>query len=103
MARIAVSGPGATFDRVHREIRRNEDYFAILYEFVPDSDESDTRIGSKQAQLSLLWEAGFCVLTHRDNWKSGLLLDMADLIGPFEPGWPLGCYHRLAEQIRAST
>jgi hypothetical protein len=76
-----IQPPRVALDRVTREIARNQEYFAILYEFIPKS-ESGVDIEVMQSQLDLLWLAGFCIPTQPKNWESGVLLDMADLICP---------------------
>ena len=62
-----------------------EEYYAILYEYVPDGPID---YGLMQSQLNLLWLAGFCVVTpYEDNWVGGLLIDLADLFYPWHSNW----------------
>lgn len=78
-----------------RRISRNEEYHAIVYEYLPDSG-SAMDVEVIQAQLDLFWLAGFCMVpVRKENWKgSGVLLDMADLICPWHVGWYPDMYKR---------
>lgn len=77
--------PGVCFDRVWRQISPVEDHYAILYEFVPPT-ELAVDIESMQAQVDLLWLAGFCVPPiYQRNWANGVMLDMTDPVSPWGP------------------
>lgn len=71
-----------------REISATEDYYAIMYEYIPTSD-SGLDADAIQAQLDFLWRGGWCLVPlHSANWGGdGILLDMGDLICLWQAGW----------------
>ncbi|KAL6693075.1 hypothetical protein J3F84DRAFT_396543 [Trichoderma pleuroticola] len=95
-AELSSLGPklwpmGVVLDRVKRQMSPCEEYFAILYEFVPPQKETDTTVDIRQvmqAQIDLFWRAGLCMTSKRsENWTRGILLDMADLVSSWHAGW----------------
>ncbi|EGY23784.1 uncharacterized protein VDAG_05222 [Verticillium dahliae VdLs.17] len=80
-------------DRTMREILPTEDYYALVYEFIPKNPIVD--INAMQSQADFLWRLGFCFTPIRlDNWEDGLLLDMADIVCPWAVGWSETQYTR---------
>ncbi|KAK4076672.1 uncharacterized protein Triagg1_4275 [Trichoderma aggressivum f. europaeum] len=82
---------GVVLDRVKRQMSPYEEYFAILYEFIPPQDDTNAAVDIRramQAQIDLFWRAGLCMTIKRsENWKQGILLDMADLVSPWHVEW----------------
>ncbi|KAL6802795.1 hypothetical protein GGI42DRAFT_32702 [Trichoderma sp. SZMC 28013] len=82
---------GVVLDRVKRQMSPREEYFAILYEFVPPQEDIDAAVDIRQvmqAQIDLFWRAGLCMTSKKsENWKQGILLDMADLVSPWHAEW----------------
>ncbi|KAJ9129840.1 hypothetical protein NKR23_g12445 [Pleurostoma richardsiae] len=74
--------PSVVLDGLSRKIRPAEEYYAIVYEFIP---EEQLRVDVIQSQLDLFWLAGFCLVPMQlCNWKGpGVLVDLADLICPW--------------------
>ncbi|KAK5991191.1 hypothetical protein PT974_09469 [Cladobotryum mycophilum] len=73
--------------RSFRDLRADEEYYAILYEYISQNEDSETK-SVMEDQLNLLWLAGFTmVATKPENWVGGILLDMADPVCPWQPGW----------------
>jgi len=93
-----VCPPRVTLDGVVRKILPTEEYYAIVYEFVPESQLVDMDV--MQSQLDFYWLAGFCLVPMRlENWKGpGVLIDMADIICPWHAGWFQTWYRRLLAQ-----
>lgn len=91
----SMVSPRVRLDADMREISPSQDYHAIVYEYVSDSDHA-LDIEVVQAQLDLFWLAGFCLVPMRiENWKgAGVLVDMADLICPWHAGWFSSRYKR---------
>ncbi|KAK1965637.1 hypothetical protein LY78DRAFT_637191 [Colletotrichum sublineola] len=91
---------------IRRDIQPFEEYYAIVYDFVAESQcPLDNSV--VQSQLDFYYLAGFCltVTMRKDNWKGrGILIDMADLICPWHMGWyqPL-FYRRLADEFLAEA
>lgn len=78
-----------------RRMRSDEEYYAIVYEFIPKAEPGDY-YDVMQPQLDLFWLAGFCFEPlRRENWEGGILLDMADLVSPWNPGWSPNRYERI--------
>ncbi|KAL7788362.1 hypothetical protein V8C37DRAFT_411642 [Trichoderma ceciliae] len=80
---------GVVLDRVKRALWPWEEYYAILYEFIPsDKQLAMEATDVMQAQIDLLWQAGFCMTERRlANWIGGVLLDMADSVSPWHLEW----------------
>lgn len=86
--------PTYDLDHVRKDIWPQKEYFAIVYEFIPEGCLDKNVV---QSQLDFYWLVGFCFTpTMRpDNWKGdGILIDMADLICPWHAGWSIGSYYR---------
>ncbi|KAG6292385.1 hypothetical protein E4U45_006967 [Claviceps purpurea] len=85
--------------RDYRHFFRAQQYYAIVYEYVPSS-EAGLDVDVVQPQLDFFWLGGWCLATmKRDNWGGdGILLDMADAISPLQSGW-----HRLMYWRRRAT
>ncbi|KAK2036350.1 hypothetical protein LZ31DRAFT_483984 [Colletotrichum somersetense] len=95
--------PSTTLDGIRREIWPDEEYYAIVYDFVPESQSLDNDV--VQSQLDFYYLVGFCLTVpmRKDNWKGcGMLVDMADLICPWHVGWSVGMFRRrLANELQA--
>ncbi len=87
---------------VNRKLsRRFEDevYFAIVYEFVEEGGNEPDVV---QSVLDLFWRTGFsnAPITLARNWKSGVLVDLSDVVDPFGYGWLKIKYrHRKPEDV----
>ncbi|KAK4039965.1 hypothetical protein C8A01DRAFT_46621 [Parachaetomium inaequale] len=71
-----------------RQIEPDRQHFAIMYEYIPEGDK-DT--GQMQQALDFLWRAGFdfSQSLRKENWKSGVLVDLSDFISPVGYCWHL--------------
>ncbi|KAM0269244.1 hypothetical protein ACHAQH_009808, partial [Verticillium albo-atrum] len=79
--------PDITLDGLRHHVLRDEEYYAIVYEFVPES-ELVTNPEAMQRELDFLWRVGFCfVPLRKEYWIDGVLLDMADIIYPWHAAW----------------
>ena len=86
--------PGLKRNEIRRGISRREEYYAIVYEFIPKADPGDY-YEVMQPQLDFFWRVGFCFSPlRRENWEGGILLDMSDLINPWYPTWSKTRYRR---------
>ncbi|KAK4078102.1 hypothetical protein Purlil1_12071 [Purpureocillium lilacinum] len=100
-----VRPPRVHMDGRPRGISPNESYYAILYELLPD-DTCALVADVLQSQLDFFWLCGFCLVPLRsENWKGpGILLDLADLICPWQAGWFSSTYRRRrAQEITQSV
>ncbi|KAK1957238.1 hypothetical protein LY78DRAFT_648083 [Colletotrichum sublineola] len=88
-------------DTLKRCIWPHEEYYAIVYDFIPEGQSLDRNV--VQSQLDFYYRAGFCLTApmRADNWKGrGILIDMADLICPWHVGWSESMFlKRRAEEI----
>jgi hypothetical protein len=91
-----IRPPKDVLDRIVREILPSEDYYAIVYGFIPEPQQP-LDMDAIQTQLDFCWLAGFCLVPMEpENWKgSGVLIDMADIICPWHAGWFQARYRRL--------
>ncbi|KAI5860387.1 hypothetical protein GGS23DRAFT_613950 [Durotheca rogersii] len=87
--------PRAVLGGLVREIRPSEEYYAIVYELIPQ-DQPAMDVHVTQSQLDFFWLVGFCFVPMRlENWAGpGMLLDMADIICPWHAGWFKALYRR---------
>ena len=76
-----------------RRIWPDRQYFFIVYEYIPEGDNDK---GEMQLALDFLWLAGFefSQLLRKENWKSGVLVDLSDIIAPVGYSWHKNGYHR---------
>lgn len=76
-----------------RQILPDRQYFAIVYEYIPEGDNDR---GQMQQVLDFLWRAGFdfCQSLRKENWKSGVLVDLSDIISPVGYSWHKNSYRR---------
>lgn len=70
-----------------------DEFLAVVYEYVEDG-ENDTETVEKIT--TFLWLAGFCFCPTplAKNWKSGVLVDHSDIMGPRFYGWQKFWYGR---------
>lgn len=87
--------PRLVVDGLAREIHPGEDYYAIVYEYMPSHGPA-LDVNAVQGLLDFLWRAGFCFMPLRiENWAGpGFLLDMCDIICPWHAGWSPVLYRR---------
>ena len=82
------------FKWVKRWFAPDDDYFAIIYEYIPPSDNKE-HIPLMLSQLQFYWLVGFSTIPDWDeNWTGGILLDFGDLSNPWEPCWRMSRYHK---------
>ncbi|GAB1311746.1 hypothetical protein MFIFM68171_01956 [Madurella fahalii] len=76
-----------------RQIFPDRKYFSIVYEYIP---EGDNYMGQMQLVLDFLWRAGFVFRQslRKENWKSGVLVDLSDVISPGGHNWHKNAYRR---------
>ena len=74
--------PTITVGNVRRQIDPDQEYVALVYEFVPEGEKNPE---ATQSALDFFWLAGFdYIQTPRwDNWADGVLLDLAEIMHPF--------------------
>lgn len=81
-----------------RALRRDEDHFAIVYEFVPERAAGAlATVAELQPQLDFFWLVGFCFapVMRTEEWhRFGLFMDMSDLVNPWSAGWSDKIYRR---------
>ncbi|AEO68894.1 uncharacterized protein THITE_2016922, partial [Thermothielavioides terrestris NRRL 8126] len=69
-----------------REIRPDQRYFAIVYEYIPEGENDRSCM---QEQLDFLWRAGFELIEsfRKENWKSSVLVDLSDIVPVISYAW----------------
>lgn len=81
-----VRPPHMGVGKVKRSIREDVHYTAIIYEFVEEGENSPDAV---QPVLDFFWRAGFGhgMTPKADNWKSGVLVELSDIVHPNGYGW----------------
>ncbi|KAK3336772.1 hypothetical protein B0T19DRAFT_50752 [Cercophora scortea] len=83
--------PPIEVNRVSRCLSRDKEYIAIVYEFV---EEGQNDPETMQKAMDFFWLAGFS-RTYSPllaNWKSGVLVDLSDIVPPQGWGWVAKLY-----------
>lgn len=77
-------------DNIQRQIQPDQEYFAIVYEYIPEADNDPVAV---QSQLDFYWRTGFSFtpVANANNWKNSVLVDLSELVCPWSLGWT-GCY-----------
>ncbi|KAH8909443.1 hypothetical protein BR93DRAFT_924428 [Coniochaeta sp. PMI_546] len=91
--------PVHRFKNELRALRPDEDYFAIVYEFIPECGGGalPATAADIQSQLDFFWLIGFCFVPvmRTEEWhRFGLFMDMSDLVCPWSAGWSNMAYRR---------
>ncbi|OAQ66346.2 hypothetical protein VFPPC_07915 [Pochonia chlamydosporia 170] len=78
--------PYIEVDKMVRSIDKTKNYTAVVYEFVEEADNDPNVVKSV---LEFLWRVGFshCLSPRKANWKSSVLVDLSDIVGPRTFGW----------------
>ncbi|KAI1819219.1 hypothetical protein F4861DRAFT_158490 [Xylaria intraflava] len=77
----------------------SEEYTAIVYEYVPEGDNDGAAV---ERAADFLWRAGFgyTLCSAARNWKSGVLVDLSDIVHVSGYGWNVKGYGpRSAESV----
>lgn len=90
---VALAPPTLTIQEVQRGILPDQEYFAIIYEYIP---ENGNDLAAVQSQIDFLWRAGFnfAPTPLRDNWKDSVLVDLSEIECPWQLGWSSAFYSR---------
>ncbi|KAK8141881.1 hypothetical protein G3M48_009724 [Beauveria asiatica] len=94
-----LRAPPLTVGKIQRLMPSDENYIALIYEFVEDGENEPRAVDEV---LEFLWHAGFCFTLSplEKNWKSGVLIDLSDIIHVFGFAWNKALYGcRSAAQI----
>ncbi|KAI2615194.1 hypothetical protein GGR54DRAFT_301640 [Hypoxylon sp. NC1633] len=89
-------------DKLVRRISPDEEYIAIVYEYIQECANEEAVV---EEAADFLWRAGFGhVMDSRvENWKSGVLIDLSDIVHVGAYGWRPGRYKsRKASEILAN-
>jgi hypothetical protein len=83
--------PQVEVDRIKRYLRPDQEYIAIVYEYV---EEGENDPDTMQKAMDFFWLAGFSRTFSPllGNWKSGVLVDLSDIVPPRGYGWQAGLY-----------
>lgn len=83
--------PRLEASKISRVMSFEKDYIAIVYECVEEGENDPTAVGEV---LKFLWLAGFChtVSPAARNWKSGVLVDLSDIVHPGGYWWSRSFY-----------
>ncbi|KAK3304882.1 uncharacterized protein B0T15DRAFT_537918 [Chaetomium strumarium] len=83
--------PPVQVHRIKRYLAPDQEYIAIVYEYVEEGKNDPDTI---QKAMDFFWLAGssrtFSPLL--ENWKSGVLVDLSDIVPPRGYGWQEGLY-----------
>lgn len=83
--------PQVEVDRIKRYLRPDQEYIAIVYEYVEEGENDPDTV---QKAMDFFWLAGFSRTFSPlwGNWKSGVLVDLSDIVPPRGYGWQAGLY-----------
>lgn len=86
-----LSAPPEKVDKVERRILPDQEYLALVYEFI-DEGPNDKAVVEDTA--TFLWLTGFShtLSPLAKNWKSSVLIDMSDIVYAGGYGWHLQEY-----------
>ncbi|KAH6627771.1 hypothetical protein F5144DRAFT_494056 [Chaetomium tenue] len=78
--------PVTKVGKVERFIQPDKEYTAIVYEYV---EEGENAVEAVQESMDFFWLAGFgfTLSPLEKNWKSGMLVDLSDIVPPRSYGW----------------
>lgn len=81
-----LAPPRLVLDGIVREIKPPYGYFGIVYEYI-DSGKNDTCV--VQEGMDFFWRTGFAFARtlKEKNWERGVLVDMSEIICPWQLGW----------------
>ncbi|KAB5515681.1 hypothetical protein GE09DRAFT_577346 [Coniochaeta sp. 2T2.1] len=85
--------------RVGKHLRslppERDTFIAIVYEYI---EEGENNVEAVEKVAKFLWLAGFSFSQQplAKNWKSGVLIDHSDIVGPGFYGWQKHFYSRLS-------
>jgi len=81
---------------------RDGEYIAIVYEYIEDG-ETDTAVVDDVAEF--LWLAGFCFCATplARNWRSGVLVDLSDIVHAGAFGWSRPIYRKRTARTILAT
>ncbi|KAB5532782.1 hypothetical protein GE09DRAFT_376967 [Coniochaeta sp. 2T2.1] len=85
--------------RVAKHLRslppERDTFIAIVYEYI---EEGENNVEAVEKVAKFLWLAGFSFSQQplARNWKSGVLIDHSDIVGPGFYGWQKHFYSRLS-------
>jgi hypothetical protein len=83
--------PVVEVDRIKRSFPPDQQYIALVYEYV---EEGENDPDTMQKAMDVFWLAGFS-RTYSPllrNWKSGVLVELSDLVLPRGYGWKAALY-----------
>jgi hypothetical protein len=78
--------PSRRIDKLDRNMSCDQDYIAIVYEYIEHGDNDHAAV---EQVLEFLWLTGFSLTDSclASNWESGVLIDLADIVSPRGYGW----------------
>ncbi|KAL7948141.1 hypothetical protein V8C42DRAFT_363564 [Trichoderma barbatum] len=81
-----LRAPSLCIDNLRRQMPSSSDYIAIIYEYVEEGENDHVVV---EEVLEFLWLTGFSLTSspQEKNWKSGILLDLCDIVSPRGFGW----------------
>jgi hypothetical protein len=85
--------PYDIIEKLERSMARDEEHFAIVYEWL---DEGRNEPAIVEEVADFLTRVGFCfvLITKRDNWRQGVLVDHSDVVCYRGYGWT-DAYHEM--------
>ncbi|KAK5661241.1 hypothetical protein OQA88_11134 [Cercophora sp. LCS_1] len=89
--RLSLRPPPVQVDRIKRYLAPDQEYIAIVYEYV---EEGENHPDTMQKAMDFFWLAGFSRTFSplSGNWKSGVLVDLSDIVPPYGYGWEAKLY-----------
>jgi hypothetical protein len=85
--------------KITRQLSGDKEYIAIIYEYI---DEGENKESAVEQAAEFLWRVGFgyTMSSAARNWKSGVLVDLSDIVHASGYGWhPRGYGPRSADKV----
>lgn len=88
-----IMPPVMTVSKIRRFFSHGKDYMAIVYEYV---EEAENDLDTMQQAMDFFWLAGFSrtLSPLLKNWKSGVLVDLSDIVPPRGYLWKHDLYRK---------
>lgn len=96
---VSLQASHKEFNKVRRLVASHMDCIAVVYELIEDGENDAATVEEVD---DFLWHAGFAytIEPHARNWKSGVLVDHAEIVHTRGFGWNEEDYmKRTADQI----
>ncbi|KAF5020299.1 hypothetical protein F66182_7675 [Fusarium sp. NRRL 66182] len=96
---LELKAPSFKISKIQRSMSSDKNYITLVYEYIEEGENDETVVGDVDR---FFWLAGFghTISPPAKNWKSGMLVDLADIVHVGGYGWKKQLYKpRTADMI----